>query len=149
MAEHGMTAADIRNPRIHHEKTEASARGIVWLLVVMAIGGVAVQLGLWSLFRYFAARESASYRTPFARTERAQLPPEPRLEGIAPAPLATPPRESDEGYGWVDKEAGIVRVPIGTAMDMLAEPAEDPREQRVVVGPSESNSGRVLMRDKP
>ena len=50
------------------------------------------------------------------------LPPEPRLQVSAPTDLKQY-KAAQEGilnsYGWVDQQAGIVRIPIDRAMDIL------------------------------
>lgn len=46
-----------------------------------------------------------------------------------------------EGYAWIDRESGIARIPIDTAMDLLAErgwqepPPDTPPEVRLPVPP--------------
>jgi hypothetical protein len=52
-----------------------------------------------------------------------QLPPEPRLQVNPGRDLMEHRRVEQEildGYAWVDKKAGIVRIPIEQAMDVLA-----------------------------
>jgi hypothetical protein len=51
-----------------------------------------------------------------------QIPPEPRLQVNGVADLQDF-RAKEEGvlhsYGWIDRKAGSVRIPIGRAMDLL------------------------------
>lgn len=51
------------------------------------------------------------------------MPPPPRLE-VRPLKTLEQVRASErellEGYGWVDREAGLARIPIGRAMAILA-----------------------------
>jgi hypothetical protein len=52
------------------------------------------------------------------------LPPEPRLQVSAPKDLEQYKAAQDEilnSYGWVDQQAGIVRIPIDKAMDILVQ----------------------------
>jgi hypothetical protein len=60
---------------------------------------------------------------PLALELGRQLPPEPRLQ-VNPGRDLTEHRRAEQeildGYGWVDKKAGIVRIPIEQAMDILA-----------------------------
>jgi hypothetical protein len=52
------------------------------------------------------------------------LPPEPRLQVNAPADLrALRAREDAQlnSYGWVDRKAETVRIPIAQAMQLLAQ----------------------------
>ena len=53
-----------------------------------------------------------------------KLPPEPRLEIDAPANLARLRAEEDvklTTYGWVDRPAGVVRIPIDRAINRMLE----------------------------
>jgi hypothetical protein len=53
-----------------------------------------------------------------------QQPPEPRLQGQPTKDLVEMRREEDEAlstYGWVDPQAGVVRIPIDRAMDRVLE----------------------------
>jgi hypothetical protein len=71
------------------------------------------------------------------------------LEAAAPPPR---PPQADllEGYGWVDREAGVVRVPIERAMELLLErglPTRPEAEQEGFRdagqgGPSDANGGQ-------
>ena len=52
------------------------------------------------------------------------LPPEPRLQVSAPKDLEQYEAAQEEilnNYGWVDQKAGIVRIPIDRAMDILVQ----------------------------
>ena len=64
---------------------------------------------------------------PAARTQ--PLPPEPRLQARPEDDLRLMREEEDlllTTFDWVDQAAGVARVPIATAIDLLAEePSED------------------------
>ena len=58
------------------------------------------------------------------RMPRRQLPPEPRLQVNPRRDLIEHRRAEQElldGWGWVDRNAGIVHVPIARAMEILAQ----------------------------
>ena len=89
--------------------------GAVVLLVVVGV------LGGYAVFRFFVSHQSLGPpATPF-ETAR-ELPPGPRLQTYAPLDLKRY-RDGQNGildsYGWVDPKAGIVRIPISRAMDLL------------------------------
>ena len=62
--------------------------------------------------------------------DNMELPPEPRLQGV-PGHEADPQQDmrekvaedmkANDTYGWVDKEKGIVEIPVSDAMKMIAE----------------------------
>jgi hypothetical protein len=93
--------------------------------------------------------------------DRSRLPSLPRLEGIEREPFGrelVPPhpgsvqeqmKEEDErlaGYGWVNREKGIVHIPIEEAMKKLAGrlPARDGNDiNEFLDAPSRSSSGTL------
>ena len=91
------------------------------LIIVLVLAGVA----MWGLFHVMEREEArlSPPANPLAAAEGPRKPPEPRLQ-------AHPLRDLDElhkaendlltSYGWVDKSAGTVRIPIDRAMEILA-----------------------------
>jgi len=125
MAEiHAPHAEGGRTP-IRHETSDVDIRGVfafaAGLVVVTAFAAFCV----WTLFQYFAAREArvVPRRYPLA-VETGQLPPEPRLQTNPRQDLRDLRAREDQTlttYGWVDKNAGIVRIPIERAMSLTVE----------------------------
>jgi hypothetical protein len=61
---------------------------------------------------------------PLAAGEATRLPPEPRLQTNPRADLAELREREDRAlntYSWVDRNAGIVRIPIDRAMSLTLE----------------------------
>ena len=125
MAEIHMPRAEPHDAPVHHETSDVNIRGIFvfagGLAVVMALVGVVV----WALFQYFAARESraAAVQYPLA-SQASRVPPEPRLQINPRQDLSDLLAHEDQTlttYGWIDKNAGIVRIPIERAMTLTVE----------------------------
>lgn len=168
MAEHthhdvvGHTPADHQYletpPQAGYEHTDASVFIIVKFLAWLGVSAVVIHVGLALLFNAFAARrvERTEPRFPLAAQEGPRLPPEPRLQQF--------PREDImrfrlgeeaalQNYGWVDKDAGTVRIPIQDAMRLVLErnvlqsrpqrPAED-----AALMPADASAGRTMERRK-
>ncbi len=81
---------------------------------------------VWLLFTYFSVRESrqAPAVYPLATRQENRLPPEPRLQTQPREDLREMRAREDEiltSYGWIDKNAGVVRIPIDRAMKMTVE----------------------------
>ena len=89
---------------------------------------------VWLLFMYFSSREAQRIEPayPLATGQIERLPPEPRLQ--------TNPREELRdlraledavlgSYGLVDKNAGVVRIPIEQAMKVTLERGLPTRER--------------------
>lgn len=106
---------------VHHEESDVDIRGILMFAAGLVVTGIAISFGVWLLFQYFNAREArqGTPEFPLAATSEHRLPPEPRLQ--------TDPREDLRElrevesqklttYGWVDRSAGIVRIPIDEAI---------------------------------
>lgn len=103
------------------EPSDVDVRAVLWtvLTLVAAVSLVAAALGgLVGLFDREAERPPVSA---LARVELA--PPQPRLDAHPAATLAEVKKRETaalEGYGWVDRDAGIARIPIERAMRLLA-----------------------------
>jgi hypothetical protein len=103
-----------------HEQTEVSVRLIVVSLGFLAVATFFVFLLVIGIFRYFYASYSTAEAT---RLSRPVIPPEPRIE-VAPAEELQQIRAREDhvlnSYAWIDKQTGVVRVPIDRAIDLLA-----------------------------
>jgi hypothetical protein len=118
---------------VHHEESDVDLRGILIFAASLLVTAVGIWVLVWLLFNYFNAREArqGTPEFPLAATEEHRLPPEPRLQ--------TDPREdlrelkdAEERtlttYGWVDRNAGIVRIPIDEAMKLTIQRGLPTRE---------------------
>jgi hypothetical protein len=103
-----------------HEQSEVSVRFIVVSLCVLLVGTFLVALLVIGIFKFF----SNTYQTQeFAKQSQQQIPPQPRIEVEPWQQLLDVHAREDHvlsSYAWVDKQQGIVRIPIDQAMDALA-----------------------------
>ncbi len=87
---------------------------------VVALVGLGV-LGSAAVFHFFVRHQPLGPpASPFENVRT--VPPEPRLQTTAPLDLKLYRADQEkilEGYGWVDSHAGIVRIPVDRAMDLL------------------------------
>jgi len=98
--------------------------------VVIAVGLAVV---ITSLFVHYRELQHARQETPVPRLARErESMPEPRLQVDAPNELRQM-RAAEEAtlnsYGWVDKEAGVVKIPVERAMEILAKKGLPARKQ--------------------
>jgi len=118
---------------VHHEESDVNIRGILVFAAALLVTAVGIAFIVWLLFNYFNAREArqGAPEFPLAAAEEHRLPPEPRLQ--------TNPREDLRElmdaeqrtlttYGWVDRNAGIVRIPIDEAMRLTIQRGLPERE---------------------
>jgi hypothetical protein len=115
-------------PRARHLGYEPKDVSVRWV-VGIAIGGASFvalsAAALYGLQRLYSAADVAEVEPPpIALERRHAIPPPPRLQAEPAEDLATYlAREKAllESYAWVDEEAGIARIPIEQAMQLLAQ----------------------------
>ena len=125
---------DLFNPETHHESSDVNVRALIWFMVVFVIFAIATHFMLWFLYKGFVRMERKGSETLSSVKKPAGISvpkTEPLLEpfpqqnangGLNPPNANTPVthlgdlrRNEDEAlttYGWVDKQKGVVRVPI-------------------------------------
>jgi len=123
---------------------ELDVRSVGLFGIGLALVLIVVLASLWGLLVRWKAGESARdpRPSPMSEANAPRLPPEPRLQ-------AAPVKDMDElrareasalaSYGWVDRQAGVGRIPIDRAIDLLLqtglpapppEPSLAPRPRR-------------------
>lgn len=105
-----------------------SYRGLGWFAVILFGTTVACQILMYGMFRMFEHhnRLTGPERAATAPAERVipAPPPPPVLLTDEPDNLATFRASEDQiltTYGWIDKNAGVVRLPIDRAKALLLE----------------------------
>jgi hypothetical protein len=105
------------------------------------VTAIVIHFVVWLLFRVLADQHAqrVAPEYPLAATRERRLPPEPRLQPEPPE-WRTPRddlrdfrRQEDEilaTYGWVDKNTGVVRVPIDEAMKAVVQRGLPARAQK-------------------
>lgn len=129
---------------VGHESSDLKIAPVVWFVVGLSVATIVIGLLVWGLFSTLGSREqrSSESASPLAG-ERQKLPPEPRLQ-LAPSTVEQiegnkPPNLKEDhplqemkrlraeeektlnSYGWVDQQAGTVRIPIDEAKKRLLE----------------------------
>jgi hypothetical protein len=137
-----------------YEHTDAAVFIIVKFILWLLVAAVVIHIGLALLFNAFAARrvERAEPRFPLAVREEPLVPPEPRLQRFPRediANLRTQEEEVLQQYGWVDKGAGTVRIPIQDAMRLILDRKSLPSRSAATapapgIMPADSSAGRTL-----
>ena len=132
-AAHG--AAD--NPDVHHEESDVNILAIFGFGSGLMAVAVVVLLVIYVLFGFFDGRERATVPAEYPLAAQAdKVPPEPRLQEHPREDLSELRAREDEiltSYGWVDRNAGVVRIPIDAAMKLTLErglPARAENEPR-------------------
>src|SRR5207237_5103683 len=122
MANHHARGSDAANETVHHEESDVNIRAIFGFGIGLFIVAVIVHVAIYVLFRYFSSGQEAANSVrqyPLATRQENRLPPEPRLQTNPRQDLQDLRAQEEQllnGYGWVDRNAGVVRIPIGEAM---------------------------------
>jgi hypothetical protein len=143
-------------PGAGYEHTDAS----VWILVKFAlwllISAVVIHAGLWLAFALFVQQREAKTEPEFplaVDASQPRLPAAPRLQQ-KPANEQLEFRLQEDavlqGYGWIDKNAGTVRIPIDQAMRLTIERGltsrPEPGADTPGMMPQDSSGGRTFER---
>jgi hypothetical protein len=111
---------------VGYETTDADAGPVVRFAIFLLVLTLATAALVVGFYKYLDSREAAEKapRDPMAQTFNRPLPPRPRLQTY-PFTDITTMRAGDhrllDEYAWVDKNAGVVRIPIERAIEILAE----------------------------
>jgi len=105
-----------------HEESDANEGALTRLgvILLLLLGGVLVLMfGLLKLFEKYPPSQTTQVSS---LAKQGALPSEPRLQAQPALDMATYRQWEDSmltTYGWVDKEKGIVRVPIDSAIALV------------------------------
>jgi len=103
---------------------DINVRGVVWTGLALVAVALVVHLLIWWLLRGFGSFDDKRdvRLTPIERASPQAPPPEPRLQ-VSPVDDMGAMREEEDRRlqtaGWVDRQQGVVRVPIDVAMEEI------------------------------
>ena len=127
---------EIVNVETRHEESDVNVRALLWFVVIFVVFAVVAHFALYGMFRFLVTYERGRTNAPLTemrRPDEMDVPPLPRLQPIQapkgnvvlPPYNSTPVVDMEEmraheeevldHYGWVDKEKGIVHIPIEDA----------------------------------
>lgn len=152
---------DGENEEAGFEREDLGPKPILIFLLALTVGCVLIAIALKGFYSYLDAYENRkqSVPSPLAQPGHADTRlvepgdiakfPQPRLETNEPMEINDFRVEEEKtlhSYGWVDQQAGVVRIPIDRAMELVAQRGLPTRPQAGVVPPSDVNSGREAAR---
>lgn len=154
---HHYSDAEMHNPDVAHEEADINVRTVLTFAAGMAIV-VMLSAGLVGIvFRVLSNQAAANDPkvSPLALPP-GQSPPAPNLLTNEPAGLRSFHAEEDrtlDGYGWVDQQAGVARLPIEQAKKLIVErglpvraagAVDDPRTGTHAPAYGEASGGRTI-----
>lgn len=107
-----------------HEHREANLRLILYAAAGLAVTVAIVFVLMWGSFNLLKTDEEKNREALSPMAPMVQTPPEPRLEEHpweSLQELRTRENHLLTTYGWQDQKAGIVRIPVERAIDMVAQ----------------------------
>jgi hypothetical protein len=145
----------IHNPGAGHERSDVNVRLLSRLGIIFVLGGIATLFLIWFVFDAFLGREQVKGPppSPGLDVDARRLPPEPRLQAAPILDLARMRAAEEQimnGYGWLDRSGGVVRIPVARAMDLIARenlPARNPAGPQATSNatvPTESGLGPIM-----
>lgn len=129
---------DLFNPETHHESSDVPVRPLFIFIVIFIVFSVVSHFALWFLYKAFVKGEQSRQdpvNTSIARPADAAVPKnQPLLQPFprenVPPQRTTPVSDLEDmraaedkvlhNYGWVDKQRGIVHMPIERAKEITA-----------------------------
>jgi hypothetical protein len=126
MSERKPTATEEIVEAVGHEETDAHIGPLMQFAVFLAVSTLVIAFLVVGLYKYLDRREVAEKagNYPMAVGRSRPLPPSPRLQTYPfddIKQLRVGENRLLEHYSWVDKNAGVVRIPVERAIEILAE----------------------------
>jgi hypothetical protein len=118
------------------ERQDLSAHGIIAFLMSLVVGGVLVYFVIWGLYHFLDARQRSRQTqvsplvkqvetdTRIVSPDEIKKFPQPRLERNERTEIRDFRLQEEQtlnSYGWLDQKAGLVRIPIERAMQLIAQ----------------------------
>ena len=121
------------NVDVVHEESDVNVGAIIRYGIGLLVVGAVIHVFLWLLLgAYERQNERAQTQVyPLAAGQRDRLPPFPRFQENPQQELQefrAKQKAQLESYGWVNKEAGVARIPIEEAMKTVIERGLPARE---------------------
>jgi hypothetical protein len=149
---------EIVNPETHHEKSDVNVRALLWFFIIFVVFAALTHLVLYLQFQGYRklmrGGKTQAPLTSVARPADAAVPPEPRLQPFAtrnvsgvvnPPNTNTPVTDMEQMRaaeqqalhtpGWVDKQKGIVRLPIEVAKQLAVQRLQQVPQQQPAGAP--------------
>jgi hypothetical protein len=110
------------------ERHDLPIRPIVLGGIALLLVGILIHLALWAQFEGLRRERAAELPPPPPIAAAVpEAPPPPRLQAAPERDLKALRAAEDaqlNGYGWVDRRAGVVRIPIERALELVVSEAK-------------------------
>jgi len=138
-----------------YERQDLTAQSVFAFLISLIVGGVVVYFIIWGLYHFMDARQrlrqpqqsplvkQVETDTRIVSPDEINKFPQPRLERnerIEINDFRLKEEQTLNSYGWVDEKAGVVRIPIERAMQLVAQRGLPTTPKAGTVPPSDVNT---------
>jgi hypothetical protein len=142
---------DEHDDTVHHEDSDIDIRGMAVAALVLAVMTAFCYVAVYVTVTVLGKREAAASAVkayPMAVGQAERLPPLPRLQTDPKKDLRDLRAEEQatlDSYQWVDRNGGVVRIPIDDAMRLVlqrglpARPAQAPATAAAPAAPAETH----------
>lgn len=118
-----------------HETTDIEVRPLVNSMVVLFLVMFGAVLAMWLMFQLLAAPANVTGPPPSPLAGSRVPPPAPRLQTMTTQRQDLLKSHAEEGellntYGWLDRKAGVVHIPIDRAIELVAQRGLPVREKK-------------------
>lgn len=154
--DHNPQHPDITKPENRFERRDVNVWAVYKFGIALSLLCIFSFGLLFGLYRYFLSREGGALPHDKVNVDARELPPLPRLQSAPIQDLKDMRAAEDKilsGYGWVDQQHGVARIPIDRAIDLLAQrgvasrPQAEPQSAAAGVSvPTESGLGPKMQR---
>lgn len=128
---------DLFNPETHHEHSDVPVRPLIWAVIIFVVFGIVTHIVLGFFYKGLVRAErnrAEAPQTTVARPADADVPKNQPLLQPFPANNVLPQRDTPvvdlqemrnredlvlRNYGWVDRQKGVVHIPIDDAKGRL------------------------------
>jgi hypothetical protein len=120
------------NPNVRHERRDVNGRVLAAIVLAIVVLGVLGHFGLHGFLDWLSgnrARHQAAAH-PLAQPD-TQVPPGPVLQVDVSGELQRLRAQESHNlnsYGWIDRKAGRVRIPIERAMTLIVEHSQEAKK---------------------
>lgn len=142
------TATEPRQPEVRFERTDFKPRVAIGIIVGVLVGMWIITGLLYFFFSYLAHQRAVTSPPPLPIEAYGNpMPPEPRLQGSPRQDLKAMRTREDwtlTHYAWIDKQKGVVAIPIDRAIEILAQRGIPPQKQPPNLQLSQPQAGTRL-----
>jgi len=109
---------------VGHEISTVELRPVIAFAIILVVVTIASFITAFFLLDYLKINQARTEAPLSPLADPNQIPPDPRLQVASGQDLRQMHASEDivlDNYHWVDKEAGIVGIPIQRAIELMAE----------------------------